>query len=86
MKKSNDALDRKQRFKHEQHTKKFYWELNSPKQDIQQPFRISDEKWLIGKHKGKTLNETPEYYIKWILSNFNNLSNTHRTILNNKIK
>ena len=56
--------------KHEQHTTKFINELNSINHKVQhKPFRISDETWIIGKHKGKKIKDLPISYIKWALKN-----------------
>jgi hypothetical protein len=77
-------LDRS-RFQHEQHSSKFNTELNTPNQNTQQPFYISNMKWAIGKHKGKKLDETPKTYIKWILDTFKHLGSTHKSILQKMI-
>ena len=77
-----EKLDNRKKFKHEQHTKDFNKEVNSPNQNVQQPFRIMDETWIIGKNKGQKLKDTPKHYIKWVLENFNNMSSSHRSILN----
>jgi uncharacterized protein (DUF3820 family) len=56
--------------KHIQHTTKFIKELNSINHKIlYTPFRISDETWLIGKHKGKKIKDIPLSYILWALKN-----------------
>ncbi len=80
-----DALDRKGKFRHEQHTSKFNRELNSPNNNIQQPFRIMDERWVVGKFKGTKLKDTPTHYIEWVLNNFQHLSSTHKNILHKLI-
>lgn len=82
-----DNLDnkiQKGKFKHEQHTSDFYKELNTPK-PVDEPFRISDGRWKLGKFKGQKLEDTPQYYISWVLENFKNISNTHKSILKNLI-
>ena len=69
----------KNKMKHIQHTTKFIKELNSINHKIlYTPFRISDETWLIGKHKGKKIKDLPISYIKWALKN---LKMSERTIL-----
>jgi hypothetical protein len=72
------------RFKHQQHTTKFISELNSVN-GIKPftPFRISDEVWTVGKHKGKKISETPASYIEWSIKNMN-LTETALSILKNK--
>ena len=69
---------------HTQHTKKFINELNSVT-SIKPftPFRISDEVWIVGKHKGKKISETPASYIEWSIKNMN-LTETALSILKNK--
>ena len=60
----------KMRKKHEQHTIEFIKELNSINHKVKYtPFRISDETWIIGKHKGKKIKDLPISYIKWALKN-----------------
>ena len=71
------------RKKHEQHTSKFINEVNSVNSfKPYTPFRISDNTWLVGKHKGKKLDEIPKNYIQWVLNNFN-LTSTASSILKN---
>lgn len=71
--------------KHEQHTTKFINELNSVTSNKPfTPFRISDEVWLVGKHKGIKLIDTPVSYIKWAIENMN-LTETASSILKEKI-
>jgi len=72
-------------FKHEQHTKQFTKELNKPK-DVSEPFRIMDMKWKVGKYKGVKIENTPDQYIEWVLTNFKNLSNSHKTLLEAQIQ
>ena len=74
--------------KHLQHTKEFYYEVNSPTSKKFNPFRISDEVWLIGKYKGIKLINTPVNYISWSISNMD-ISSAHLSILKeieNKLK
>jgi hypothetical protein len=72
------------RFKHQQHTTKFINELNSVTGTKPfTPFRISDEVWIVGKHKGKKISETPSSYIEWSIKNMN-LTETALSILKNK--
>lgn len=73
------------KWKHEQHTKDFIKELNKPAQ-VQEPFRISDEVWKVGKYKGTKIQDTPTHYIKWIYNNFTNLSKSHKAMLEEIIK
>jgi hypothetical protein len=72
-------------FKHEQHTAVFKKELNSPKNHLTPPYRYSDERWVVGKHKGKKIDETPVEYIKWSL-NYMQLSKESTAFLENKLK
>jgi hypothetical protein len=72
-------------FRHQQHTRDFRKELNSPKNDLTPPFRFSDEKWVVGKHKGKKIDETPVNYIEWSLKNMR-LSIETKTFLEDKLK
>ena len=72
------------RFKHQQHTTKFINELNSVTGTKPfTPFRISDGVWIVGKHKGKKISETPASYIEWSIKNMN-LTETALSILKNK--
>ena len=72
-------------FKHEQHTTTFKKELNSPNNELTPPYRYSDERWVVGKHKGKKVDEVPADYIKWCLE-FMRLSKESRTFLEDKLK
>jgi hypothetical protein len=86
--KNIDQLDDKVergKWKHEQHTKDFRKELNKPAQ-VQEPFRISDNVWKVGKFKGIKIQDTPTYYISWIYNNFKHLSKSHRSILDDILK
>ena len=77
-----DDIKMKKKFQHFQHSTEFYQkELNAPNKNTQQPFRLTDERWVIGKNKGMKVSETPKTYIKWVLGNFNHLSPTHKSIL-----
>lgn len=72
------------RFKHQQHTTKFINELNSVTGTKPfTPFRISDEVWIVGKHKGKKISDTPASYIEWSIKNMN-LTEMALSILKNK--
>ena len=73
------------RGKHLQHTNKFINELNSNNSNKNNPFRFYDEVWVVGKYKGKKLDQTPLSYIQWALNNMN-LSDSCKSILNNKLK
>jgi uncharacterized protein (DUF3820 family) len=67
--------------KHIQHTTKFIKELNSINHKVQhKPFRISDETWLIGKHKGKKIKDLPVKYIEWSLKNLKMSANAILTL------
>ena len=67
--------------KHIQHTTKFITELNSINNKIlYTPFRISDETWLIGKHKGKKIKDLPVKYIEWALKNLKMSANAILTL------
>ena len=70
--------------KHIQHSKKFNTEINSVKNNFIQPFRYYDEVWIVGKHIGKKLSDTPKNYIKWCYDNMK-LTDTAKTILKNYI-
>jgi len=76
-----DALDKKGNFRHQQHTEKFYKELNSPKNKELQPFRYTDDIMVVGKHKGKHLSDLPKNYIKWLVKNYKGLSKSSEKIL-----
>jgi hypothetical protein len=45
-----------------------------------EPFRISDDRMVMGEHKGKKYNELPLDYIQWMLDNMN-LASTHKSML-----
>ena len=77
-------MSKNYRGKHQQHTSKFINELHLPKNVPFTPFRISDEVWLVGKHKGIKLIDTPVSYIKWAIENMN-LTETASSILKEKI-
>ena len=62
-------------WKHIQHRKEYFVELNNPKNVPASPFRYSDETWIVGKFKGKKLNETPAGYISWCIKNMKLSSN-----------
>jgi hypothetical protein len=71
--------------RHRQHTEKFYYELNSVNANKpNRPFRISDEIWLVGKYKGKKLDDIPKSYLEWVLKSFS-LSSSDSLILKNKL-
>lgn len=72
-------------FKHEQHTTQFKKELNSPKNDLTPPYRYSDERWIVGKHKGKKIDDIPTSYIEWCLQNMR-ISVETKTFLEDKLK
>lgn len=85
-KKKLDALDRKGKFQHTQHSKQFNKELNSVNKKVPfQPFRMMDEVWIVGKHVGKKLSDTPTEYIQWALDNMQ-LSISARHSLQSKLK
>ena len=76
-------MKKKYNFKHQQHTTRFINELYSVNSNKPfTPFRISDEVWIVGKHKGKKISDTPASYIEWSLNNMN-LTDTARSILIN---
>jgi hypothetical protein len=87
MKKVNQLEERIQKggYKHEQHTGTFYKEMNKPK-EVQEPFRILDEVWIVGKHKGGKVKDAPKHYLQWVIQNFNHLSKTHKSILENYLQ
>jgi len=67
--------------KHTQHTNQFIKELNSINHKIPYtPYRISDETWLIGKHKGKKIKDLPGKYIEWALKNLKMSENAILTL------
>lgn len=64
------------RVAHYQHSKEYYKEVNRlPK--VQEPFRLLDGVWKIGKHKGKKLSEIPKDYLQWFVDNANHISKSH---------
>jgi hypothetical protein len=72
------------RIAHYQHSKKFNKELNSVHSGPTHPFRYYDEVWVIGKYKGKKLDDTPKHYLKWAYENMK-LTETALSILKTKI-
>jgi hypothetical protein len=79
-------IDDRTKFQHFQHSQKFNKELNAPNQNITTPFRIIDNIWLFGKYKGHKLETIPATYLSWVLQNFNNLSKTHKALIQQKIE
>ncbi len=59
--------------------------IHSSKIAVQAPFRISDEKWITGKHKGKKINESATDYIEWMIEN-TPMPNPHRLTLERELK
>lgn len=84
-----EIIENKTKFKHFQHTKSFNKEINTPNQNITTPFRLLDSIWLFGKYKGCKLDTIPVNYLSWVIENYNNLSSTHKVLIqqeiNNKI-
>jgi hypothetical protein len=78
-------IDSKRKFKHTQHTEEFNKELHTPNQNVITPFRITDDIWLLGKYKGYKLDTIPVSYLEWVLKNFNNLSKTHKILIQQKV-
>lgn len=81
-----DALDRKGHFRHEQHTEKYYKELNTPVNKRLQPFRYTDNIMMVGKYKGQKVDTLPKEYIEWLLKNYIGLSNGTIQRLENLLK
>ena len=50
-----------------------------------EPFRISDDRMVMGEHKGKKYYELPLDYIQWMLDSMN-LSSTHKSMLLKLVK
>lgn len=48
-----------------------------------EPFRISDERLVIGKFKGYKLDQVETQYLKWLLENVD-MGSTHKSILKEK--
>lgn len=71
----------KYNFKHYQHTQEYVYELNKPTNKPNQPFRVMDEVLVVGKHRGKKLNEVPQHYLNWLLLNFKGLNDTSIRII-----
>jgi len=61
-------------WRHEQHTKDFEKELNTPMNKLSQPFRISDGIMIVGKYKGQHYTQIPKHYVEWLLKNYKGLS------------
>ena len=83
--KEREIIENKTKFKHFQHTKSFNKELNAPNQNITTPFRLLDSVWLFGKYKGYKLENIPVNYLSWVLENFNNISSTHKVLIQQEI-
>ena len=81
-----NKIDSRTKFQHFQHSQKFNKELNAPNQNITSPFRIVDNIWLFGKYKGHKLETIPATYLSWVLQNFNNLSKTHKALIQQVIQ
>ena len=56
-----------------------------PTKTYRDPFRISDERLLIGRYKGYKLDEVDKQYLSWLQENVE-MSSTHKSILKNKIE
>lgn len=69
-------------WKHEQHTKEYEKELNSPVNKQLQPFRISDGIMVVGKFKGEHYTKLPKHYVEWLLKNYRGLSIGAKNMLN----
>jgi len=54
-----------------------------PEKTYRDPFRISDERLLIGRYKGYKLDEVDKQYLSWLRDNVN-MSSTHKSILKDK--
>ena len=54
-----------------------------PMKAYRDPFRISDERLLIGKYKGCKLDQVKPQYLMWLHDNVN-MSSTHKSILKDK--
>lgn len=71
---------------HQQHTKKFKYELNSVRETGFQPVRYHDKVITMGKHSGKKLSNVPNAYIKWMLINWNGLTDRTVKLLTDHLK
>ena len=49
------------------------------------PFRLLDHIMLVGKHKGKKLNDLEKSYIQWMHDNID-MGGTHRAVIKEVLK
>ena len=56
-----------------------------PEKTYRNPFRISDERLVIGRYKGYKLDQVETQYLQWLYNNVE-MSSTHKSILKNKIE
>ena len=56
-----------------------------PAKTYRDPFRISDERLVIGRYKGYKLDQVETQYLQWLMENVE-MSSTHKSILNSKLK
>lgn len=54
-----------------------------PTKTYRDPFRISDERLVIGRYKGYKLDQVETQYLKWLHDNVE-MSSTHKSILRDK--
>lgn len=48
--------------------------------EVFEPFRISDGKMIVGKHRGRHISELPKNYVQWLI-NQPNLAQSRKVIL-----
>ena len=54
-----------------------------PAKTYRDPFRISDERLVIGRYKGYKLDQVETQYLQWLYNNVE-MSSTHKSILKEK--
>ena len=54
-----------------------------PEKTYRNPFRISDERLVIGRYKGYKLDQVETQYLQWLYNNVE-MSSTHKSILKEK--
>ena len=56
-----------------------------PSKTYRDPFRISDERLVIGRYRGYKLDQVETQYLQWLQENVE-MSSTHKSILKSKIE
>jgi len=59
--------------------------IHSSSVAVEGPFRISNEKWITGKHTGKKINESATDYIEWMIENIP-MPTPHKLTLQRELK